>query len=251
MANGAIACQTEANGNFKVPRDFVCSNTIFATELECPTVNATLIRGGPTGLFLTTADGSIVAQSATDGNLVVPQDVQCGAEVVANAFKLGDFRLFNPPGTPNIVEMRYLGQRVCRFSWSDGSNPAILVDTLKASFDDKLTISDNLHVTGNLTVQGATPTAYWACCNIDKFGVAHSQKGMHNIVSSKMSGDTAYYISFPAHPDGVNYVCLMGSTEYHCIYYNETSSGFTIYLRNLANSQGTTGNGRVNIAILK
>jgi hypothetical protein len=134
---------------------------------------------------------------------------------------------------------------------NSAGNPSLLVDTIKAAGENQVTCADNLRVTGSLTVDGATPTAYWACCNIDKFGVARNQKGMHNIVSSKMTNDTAYYISFPEHPDGVNYVCLMGSTEYHCIYYAETSSGFTCYLRNLYNAQGATGNGRVNIAILK
>ncbi len=249
-ATNAVVCQAEANGILTVPFGLVCGGTVTATELECPTVNATLIRRGPCSLTLTNSDGSIIAQSATNGDLVVPQDVQCGAEVVANAFKLGDFRLFNP--LPNIVEMQYLGQRICRFGWT--GTPAIIVDTLKASFANQLTVSDNLHVTGNLTVDGGLPSIYWVAGTFD-FGTPpsiYSQKGKYAFTVSRVSGDgSAWQLNWPTHPDGNRMTILVSSAEYHTIARFQTSTGCIIYTRQENNAKGVEfPGGDVSVVIL-
>ena len=78
------------------------------------------------------------------------------------------------------------------------------------------------------------------------------QKGIHNLVVSKNVNDTAYGITFPAHPDGANYIVLLSSTEFHSCYRFLTSTSFTVYLRNANSSGGSpNGSGEFDVVVLK
>jgi hypothetical protein len=305
-ASGAIVCQSEESGNLKVPRDLVCNNTVIATALEAATVETTLITAGDTtGLFLTTSSGAVFAKSAENGNLIVPQDLQCtykvsaatveaatlettlikagdttglflttssGAvfaksdesgnllvpqdlqctfTVSANAFNVGAFRLFFP--IPNVAELQYNGQRVCRFGWNDGT-PSLLVDTIKAAGADRVTVSDNLHVTGNLTVDGGVPSIYWVAGTFDFSSPTNSfsQKGRHAMTVSRIAGDlSSWQVSFPSHPDGARYTILVSSAEYHTIARFQTATGCVIYTRKANNAPGAeVSTGDVSVVVL-
>ena len=78
------------------------------------------------------------------------------------------------------------------------------------------------------------------------------QKGEHEITSAKVGSDTAYDISYPAHPDGVNAVILLSSTESHTCYRSQTSTGFRVYIRGSTNAGTNQGDGDVvNVVNLK
>ena len=77
------------------------------------------------------------------------------------------------------------------------------------------------------------------------------QKGEHDITCAKLGSDTAYDISYPAHPDGVNAVILLSSTEFHTCYRLQTSTGVRVYVRGSTNAGSNQGDGDVNLVILK
>ena len=69
---------------------------------------------------------------------------------------------------------------------------------------------------------------------------------------SKSATDTAYGISFPAHPDGVNCIVMISSTEFHSCYRFLTSTSFTVYLRNASYAgNSSNGSGEFDILVLK
>ena len=83
-AGGGIVCQSAETGDLVVPHDLQCTYTVTAATVEATTVETTLIKAGDaTGLFLTTSGGGVIAKSAENGNLIVPQDLQCTYTVTA------------------------------------------------------------------------------------------------------------------------------------------------------------------------
>jgi hypothetical protein len=250
-SGGAIVCQSAENGNLVVPHDLLCSNMVSASSLEATSFvhNGTLLS-----TLLSQREEAFGATSPlqkvlnNDGSISLR--LNPSADVVANAFSTGSFRLHSPD--LNGVEIQYFDagwQRMCKFFWDSGS-PSLLVNTIKAAGADQVTCGDNLHVEGNLTVTGSAPSPYWAGCNFDESGSIFSQKGRFDMTVTKPGGDTYYTITFPSHPDGARYVCLHTSTEYHCLIRDQTSTSCTIYTRTHANVAGPTGNGNVSFVIL-
>ena len=148
-----------------------------------------------------------------------------------------DLRL-NPSGTVDVYE--------------------VAVDSLRASIANQITINDNVTIAGDLTVNGTSNVGggggnpYWIAAQISFSGNVNNQKGQQNISQVvKASNDMKYDITFPPHPDGASAVILLGSTEYYCLYRNQTATTVQVYMRN-ADGTGTSpnGSGEFNIAIL-
>ncbi len=111
-----------------------------------------------------------------------------------------------------------------------------------------MTVDDDLFVDGHLHYTTIT-SPYWVACNCIADGTISHQKGEYDIGIVRRSGDTAFNVTFPAHPEGDKYLVLLSSNEYHIFYRSETSTGFILYLRGSTNE--SQGDGGFNIAILK
>ena len=113
-----------------------------------------------------------------------------------------------------------------------------------------VTVDGDLFVDGNLHYTTIT-SPYWAACRFNTAGAVLVQKGEHDITCAKLGSDSAYGISYPAHPDGVNAVILLTSTEFHTCYRSQTSTGVRVYVRGSTNAGSNQGDGDVNVVILK
>ncbi len=131
------------------------------------------------------------------------------ADVVANAFQTGLFRVHSP--TADGSEIQYfdgIWKRVCKCYW-DGA-PNLLVDTIRAAGADQVTCGDNLHVEGSLTVGGSMQSPFWVSGTFDSGGVLlHSSGRVTCTVTNESTG--VYFVQrASAHPAGLSYVisCL-------------------------------------------
>ena len=113
-------------------------------------------------------------------------------------------------------------------------------------------IRGNITIDGEATLNGKRNSMYWAAAHCATNGDILIQKGNHNLVVSKNANDTAYVITFPAHPDGANYIVLISSTEFHSCYRFVTSTSLTVYLRNANTAGGSpNGSGEFDVVVLK
>ncbi len=92
---------------------------------------------------------------------------------------------------------------------------------------------------------------FWCACHIDYDGVTSSQKGIHNLVCVDKNNPGDFNMTFPPHPDGLNYVVMLTSTEYHVFYRSITDSSFILSLRIHNNSASFSHDGFINCIILK
>ncbi len=132
----------------------------------------------------------------------------------------------------------------------DYLNTTLETDWIRARTATGVTIDDDLFVDGHLAYT-TIDSPYWVAANCSANGTISHQKGKHAIGIAKVSGDTRFNVSFPAHPEGDKYMVLLSSNEYHVLYRDQTSTGFTLYVRGSTNGAGNQGAGSFNIAILK
>ncbi len=132
----------------------------------------------------------------------------------------------------------------------DYLNTTLETDWIRARTATGVTIDDDLFVDGHLAYT-TIDSPYWVAANCSANGTISHQKGAHDIGIVKRSGDTAFNVSFPAHPEGDKYLVLTSSSEFHIIYRSQTSTSLIIYLRGSTNAGATQGDGSFNIAILK
>ncbi len=132
----------------------------------------------------------------------------------------------------------------------DYLNTTLETDWIRARTAEGVTVDDDLFVDGHLSYT-TIDSPYWAACNCSANGTISHQKGEHDIGIVKRGGDTAFNVTFPAHPEGDKYMVLISSNEYHFFYRGEISTGLILYLRGSTNLSESQGDGGFNIAILK
>ncbi len=132
----------------------------------------------------------------------------------------------------------------------DYLNTTLETDWIRARTAEGVTIDDDLFVDGHLSYT-SIDSPYWAACNCIADGTISHQKGEHGIGIVKRSGDTAYDVAFPAHPEGNRYMVLISSNECHFFDRGEISTGLILYLRGSTNLSSAQGDGGFSIAILK
>jgi hypothetical protein len=109
----------------------------------------------------------------------------------------------------------------------------------------------DLHVMGNLSCDGTSPSPFWVAGNVGPTGAVYDHKGRYAFSAVRISGDYAFDVTFPSHPDGNRYTVSTSSSEFHTMIRNQTTTGFRVYCRNASNS-GTNldGNGWISIMII-
>ncbi len=132
----------------------------------------------------------------------------------------------------------------------DYLNTTLETDWIRARTATGVTIDDDLFVDGHLAYT-TIDSPYWVAANCSANGTISHQKGKHDIGIVKRSGDTAFNVSFPAHPEGDKYMVIISSSEFHIIYRSQTSTSLILYLRGSTNAGASQGDGSFNIAILK
>ena len=114
---------------------------------------------------------------------------------------------------------------------------------------NKSIFENELHVKGDLSCDGSSPSPFWIAGNINGSGAVFKQKGKYVFSCAKVS-TSIYDITFPAHPDGNRYTVCLSSTEYHVLYRTETPTSFRIYAPNNNNAFSAQGGAVVSVAIL-
>ncbi len=132
----------------------------------------------------------------------------------------------------------------------DYLNTTLETDWIRARTAEGVTIDDDMFVDGHLAYT-SIDSPYWAACHCSANGTISHQKGKHTIAVSKRSGDTAFNVSFPAHPEGDEYLVLSSSSEFHIMHRSRTSTSLIVYLRGSTNLGESQGGGSFNIAIVK
>ncbi len=132
----------------------------------------------------------------------------------------------------------------------DYTNTSLDVNVVRPISNPGVTVEGDLFVDGHLHYTTIT-SPYWVACDCIADGTISHQKGEYDIGIVKRSGDTAFDVTFPAHPEGDKYLALLSSSEFHIIYRSQTSTSLIIYLRGSTNAGATQGDGSFNIAILK
>ena len=125
-------------------------------------------------------------------------------------------------------------------------------DVLKVFNSGTVLMSNDLIVRGNLTVDGTVPNLFWCAGTFDQNGTVFAQKGLHPFTMTKPSGlDTAFDVTFPAHPEGANWTYSINSTEYHTFVREQTSTSFRLWMRQSGNGDGWQGEGLTSFMMLK
>ena len=116
------------------------------------------------------------------------------------------------------------------------------------------TAHQNLNVLGNITCSGSisgNTGPYWVAGVFDKEGNVFAQKGRFSFSVTKASGtQSAFDITFPAHPEGSNWTHSINSTEYHTFIRDMTSTFARVWLRRNDNADGWQGEGLTSFMIL-
>jgi len=115
---------------------------------------------------------------------------------------------------------------------------------------DSLRVEAGLHVVGNITCDGNVKSPFWVAGNINGSGQVLVNKGLHIMSSTKVPGDSAIDVFFPAHPDGDRYTVSISSTEFHTLYRNQTSTSFRLHARSSKNVGGYACSGLFSIMIM-
>jgi hypothetical protein len=167
------------------------------------------------------------------------------ADVVANAFINGKFRLHSPD--PTGVEVQRFDddgafqtdgwRQVCKFAWDDVDGGSLRINALRAVDANHVTCADNLHITGNLSVDGPTPSQYWAAGTFSAAGVMlHSAGKVGCAVTRQSTG--VYLIQFTSPHPNPNFIvscsCVTGrGWGGYTIsgFERDDSSGFWIVMR--------------------
>jgi hypothetical protein len=132
------------------------------------------------------------------------------ADVVANAFLTGAFRLHSPDLGGAEIQYNDGGwQRVCKFFW-DAGDPSLLVDTIKAAGSSQVTCADNLHVAGTLTVTGGDGidklNPFWCAGKVAGNGAILTTKGRYPYTVTNITNGV-YDIGWSVvHPDGAQFI---------------------------------------------
>jgi hypothetical protein len=107
----------------------------------------------------------------------------------------------------------------------------------------------DLIVNGNILAANSNP--YWIAAKVGFNGSVKTNSGRYNITSvSKLSSDSAYDITFPAHPLGANAVVFICASEFTSFYRTQTSNSIRVYTRGATNVPGTNTDYDFNIFIL-
>jgi len=155
-------------------------------------------------------------------------------------------------GDPNIPNG---WQTLSRFDLSPLFGGSLIADAIATNTAPHVThvsksiFEQDLHVKGNLSCDGTTPSPFWIAGNIDAAGAIFKQKGKYVFYCTKVS-PMIFDITFPSHPDGDRYTVCLSSTEYHVLYRTETPTSFRIYAANNSNAFTQQGGGVVSVAIL-
>ena len=225
---------------------------------------AAITAAGTSGVLLLTKDGvpgfaledDAVCRTYSDLHVV-------GRMTVAESVTTGDYEMTTLANGSLAIQKAVTGHAyiphgtytTARFDVSALFGGSTFTDAIATDVADHVThVSDSvfrqdLHVLGNVTCEGTTPSPFWIAGNIDSEGTIFKQKGKHTFTCSKLS-TCIYDIYFPTHPDGASYTVLLASTEYHAMYRFPTSTYMRIYLLNSSNSFSPQGGGIASVAIL-
>ncbi len=137
--------------------------TTFGTTTT-PTLQTTLVKARTaTGLVLTTSGGTTVLQSAENGDLVVPHDLQCSGEVAAGSLRANSFvhngTLLSTQlsGKEDMFGAQSPLQKVLNTGGVIGLriNPGADLEVR------------NLHLRGDLTLGGTMPSPFFCAGKVD------------------------------------------------------------------------------------
>jgi len=133
-------------------------------------------------------------------------------QIVSDAFQtLAQFRWDDASGGSLGVN-RIQGNGAVEVAFGDTilAEQGIKSDTWRPNNNPGLTVEGNLHVTGNITFDGTIPSPFHVAGRFNGIVGATtilSSKGRHAFTFQRLS-QGFYKITFPAHPDGANFIVL-------------------------------------------
>jgi len=189
---------------------------------------AAITAMGTSGVLLLTKDGvpgfaledDAVCRAYSDLHVV-------GRMTVAESITAGDFELATLAngslaiqkavvGNANIPDGTYTAARFdisALFGGSTFTNAVAADSAPYVTHVSKSIFRNDLHVMGNLSCDGVlTPSPFWVAGNIGTNGAVYDHKGRYGFSAVKISGDHAYDIVFPSHPDGNRYTVSTSSS---------------------------------------
>ncbi len=196
-------------------------NALFYKDVTTttPTLQTTLVKArNATGLVLTTSGGTTVLQSAENGDLVVPHDLQCSGVVAAGSLRGNSFvhngTLLSTQlsGKEDIFEAQSPLQKVLNTGGGSG---------LRINPGADLEVTD-LHLRGNLTLDGSMPSAFFRAGKVNADTTVATSAGRNVFTVDRSNGDPVgrYKVDFgETHPRSTAYV-------YTIFVENETSQSF-------------------------
>ena len=282
-ATGAQGAQGAQGDNFN-PTSLALSGTLQvggAASID-GTLRTTLLRASTAdGLGVLTSGGLLGFSVENDSHCKAYRDLDVTGHARASSFQSGGFRMHSTDANTFRVQ-RNDGtadwETMAQFRWDGAGTIGLNVDRIRANGANQVTVEDDLHCTGALTCDTWRPrvnpgltvagdlfvdghvhynsitaplSPFWVAGNINATGQVEAQKGRNTMTATKLTGDSAFDVSFPAHPEGDRYTMSITSTEFHILFRMETSTGFRLYCRNSTNSgNGFEGTGLVSIMIL-
>ena len=145
------------------------------------------------------------------------------ADVIANAVVNGKFRLHAPDNT-GVQSQRFddngaiqtdSWRQIAKCAWDDVGEGSLRCNSFRGVDATQVTCADSLHITGNLTVAGSTPSPFWCAGTFSSTGVLlHSSGRVGCTVTQQGTG--IYFIQFTSpHPNPsyiVSSACVTGRT---------------------------------------
>ena len=185
--------------------------------------NATTVQSGDFAMT-TLANGSFAVQKSVTGHAYIPDGTYIAARFDISAL-FGGSTLTNAIAADSAPYVTHVSKSIFR---------------------------NDLHVMGNLSCDGVlTPSPFWVAGNIGGNGAVYDHKGRYPFSAVRLSGDYAFDVTFPSHPDGARYTVSTSSSEFHTMIRNQVATGFRVYCRNASNSGiNLDGNGWISIMIV-
>jgi hypothetical protein len=231
-STGTVAAHVRPNGQLDVPQDLVCGRDIYCASIS---VGA----------------GGIISDDLTlSRNLVVPARLTC-ANILASSLTATSTAGVAILQKDGLLAFTCNDNRSCttygglEVQGNLGCTVLVTNDFRadSASFvkcQDDMFMEKNLHVQGNLTVSGSSPSPFWAAGSCDSAGGILATRGQTGF-NAGLQGAGIYWIEFnEPHPSGNgNYLiicaCITGRTwgGFGTVgYERSTALGFWLVVRN-------------------
>jgi len=252
-----ITIVSNGSTHYSIGLDSAVINSRSYTKSESDVmINSVLNTGAISKSFKSNANEDVMIFNNTKdveikGNMFITKDFS----ILGNSFISGDLQIINNKKiiTSEIsTKLLIVDSSGVIFKNTSSSDILKVFNSGTVLHSNDMIIRGNITIDGEATLNGKINSMYWVAAHCSSNGTVQIQKGIHNLVVSKNVSDTAYGITFPAHPDGANYIVMISSTEFHSCYRFLTSTSFTVYLRNVNSAGGSpNGSGEFDILVLK